>query len=79
MPTIKEWAEAQWRKPGVKNAVDINKLRLPTELWRRVKRLEAAMVDAEWDDNQEAIVVLSKEIKRLKNLQEMGETHDLPY
>jgi hypothetical protein len=45
----------------------------------KVKALERALADAVWDENETAVDVLEREIKRLKTLQENGEQYDMPF
>jgi hypothetical protein len=45
----------------------------------KVKALERALADAVWDENETAVDVLKREIRRLKMLQENGEQYDMPF
>jgi len=45
----------------------------------KVKALERALANALWDENETAVDVLEREIKRLKTLQENGEQYDMPF
>jgi hypothetical protein len=45
----------------------------------KVKALERALADAVWDENETAVDVLEREIRRLKTLQENGEQYDMPF
>lgn len=45
----------------------------------KVRALEKARDDALWDENETAVDVLEREIKRLKTLQENGEQYDMPF
>jgi hypothetical protein len=45
----------------------------------KVKALERALSDAVWDENDVAVDVLEREIRRLKTLQENGEQYDMPF
>ncbi len=45
----------------------------------KIKALEKARDDALWDENETAIDVLEREIKRLKTLRDNGEQYDMPF
>jgi|688.fasta_scaffold594706_4 hypothetical protein len=45
----------------------------------KVRALERALADALWDENETAVDVLKREIRRLKTLQENGEQYDMPF
>ena len=45
----------------------------------KVKALEKALDAALWDENEPAVAVLEREIKRLKTLRDNGEQYDMPF
>lgn len=44
-----------------------------------IDRARRMLVDAEWNEDEEAVKSLRREIERLERLKSVGETHDVPW
>lgn len=60
----------------VRDPLNLNRFELIDD---KIKALEKARDDALWDENETAVDVLEREIKRLKTLRDNGEQYDMPF